>query len=42
MVYNLFDIESLVGLKEFSKRLERVRDIEFRFIKIRTVFNVEK
>ena len=42
MVYGLFDVESLVELKELSKRLERVKDIEFRFIKIRTVFNVEK
>jgi len=35
MVYGLLDIESLVELRELSKRLKRVKDIEFRFIKIR-------
>ena len=42
MVYGLFDVESLVKLKELSRRLKQVKNIEFRFIKIRTVFNIEK
>jgi hypothetical protein len=42
MVYALFDVESLFELKELSKRLKRIKSIEFRFIKIRTVFNLER
>lgn len=37
-VYALFDVESLI---ELSKRLKNIRNIEFRFIKIRTVANYE-
>jgi len=40
-VYALFDIDSLLELKELGKRLKRVKSIEFKFIKIKTVFNDE-
>ncbi|MGQ9469950.1 MAG: hypothetical protein ACUVTD_09085 [Nitrososphaerales archaeon] len=40
-VYALFDIDSLLELRELSRRLKRIKNIEFRFIKIRTVFDVE-
>ncbi|RLC81208.1 MAG: hypothetical protein DRJ03_20450 [Chloroflexi bacterium] len=41
MVYALFDLESLDELKELSKRMKRIKSVKFRFIKTRTVFNVE-
>ncbi|MEM2613609.1 MAG: hypothetical protein QXO15_05190 [Nitrososphaerota archaeon] len=40
-VYALFDVESLIELSELSKRLKNIRNIEFRFIEIRTVANYE-
>jgi hypothetical protein len=42
MVYALFDIDSLLELKELGKKLRRIKNVEFRFIKIRTVFNLER
>jgi len=41
MVYALFDIEFLIELRELSKRLKRIKGIEFRFIKIVTLANHE-
>jgi len=41
-VYALFDIDSLLKLKELSKKLRRIKNIDFRFIKIRTVFDFER
>jgi hypothetical protein len=41
VVYALFDVGSLLELRELSKRLKRIRGIDFRFIKIRTVANYE-
>ncbi|MEM0049569.1 MAG: hypothetical protein QXW39_03425 [Candidatus Bathyarchaeia archaeon] len=38
-VYALFDVESLIELNELSKLLKRIRNIDFRFIKIWSVFN---
>jgi len=35
-VYALFDIGSLLGLRELSKRLIRIKGIEFRYVKIQT------
>ena len=40
-VYALFDIESLIELRELSKNLKHIKNIEFRFIKIRTLSNAE-
>ena len=40
-VYALFDIESLSELRELSKRLKRIKNIELRFVKIRTMVNYE-
>jgi hypothetical protein len=42
VVYALFDVESLLELRELSKRLKRIKNVEFRFIKIRTVFDFER
>jgi hypothetical protein len=38
-VYALFDIESLLELRELSRRLKRIKSIEFRFIKIQSVMS---
>jgi hypothetical protein len=40
-VYALFDIDSLLELKELSKRLKRIKSIEFKYVKIQTVLNYE-
>ena len=40
-VYALFDVNSLIELKEIGKRLKRIRGVEFRFIKIRSLQNSE-
>jgi len=40
-VYALFDIDSLLELRELGKRLKRIKNIEFRYIKIRNVVNHE-
>jgi hypothetical protein len=40
-VYALFDIESLFESRELSSKLKRINNIEFRFIKIRTVTSYE-
>jgi hypothetical protein len=42
VVYALFDVGSLLELKELSRELKRIKNIDFRFIKIRTVFNPER
>jgi len=39
VVYALFDLSSLLELRELGKRLKRIRSIDFRFIKIRAVAN---
>ncbi|MEM7821622.1 MAG: hypothetical protein QXX38_02305 [Candidatus Aenigmatarchaeota archaeon] len=39
-VYALFDVESLLELKELSNRLRRVRNIEFRYVKILNLYRV--
>ena len=36
-VYALFDVESLFELRELSKRLKNIKNIDFRFVKIFTV-----
>lgn len=36
-VYALFDVKSLIELSEISKKLKRIKGIEFRFIKMRSV-----
>jgi hypothetical protein len=38
MVYALFDIGSLLELRELSRRLKRIKNIEFRYVKIQTVY----
>jgi len=35
-IYASFDIKSLLELRELSRRLKRIKNIEFRFIRIRT------
>jgi hypothetical protein len=40
-VYVLFDIKSLLELRELSRKLKQVKSIEFRFIKISTVMRYE-
>lgn len=41
-VYALFDIKSLLEFRELSKRLKRIKSIEFRYIKILTLSSVGK
>jgi len=41
MVHALFDIESLIELRNLNRKLKRIKSIEFRFIKIQTVANHE-
>lgn len=40
-VYALFDVESLLELRELSKGLKRIKNIEFGFTEIRTLANYE-
>ncbi|MBS7618973.1 hypothetical protein KEJ25_10390, partial [Candidatus Bathyarchaeota archaeon] len=40
-VYALFDVESLLELRELSRRLKHLKNVEFRFIKIRTLSNID-
>jgi hypothetical protein len=39
-VYALFDIDSLLELKELSRNLKRVKNMEFRYVKILTFPNM--